>query len=214
VARIDALAWSGLPRVEADRVTPGESELLLIRAAQREARAFAPLYEQYVGLVWRYARSRLGSDDRAADATGATFQRALSALPNFEPQLRGDATTFRSWLMTIARNVVIDDARRGIASSLESPDVRSRLVATGRTPEDHAISRDEQARVNTALAQLPDTQRQIVELRLAGLKSVEIAEAMGMNLSAVKTAHFRAYARLRILLAEPESIKDTSHETT
>ena len=43
---------------------------------------------------------------------GEIFTRVLTALPSFRPERRPDGTTFRSWLMTIARNTVIDSARR------------------------------------------------------------------------------------------------------
>jgi RNA polymerase sigma factor (sigma-70 family) len=61
---------------------------------------------------------------------------------------------------------------------------------------------EEQREVLAALRRLPASQRRIVELRLAGLKSAEIADALGMSVSAVNTAHFRAVARLRDLLAD------------
>jgi RNA polymerase sigma-70 factor (ECF subfamily) len=184
--------------------SPIEIELAHIAAAQQDIRAFAPLYESYVDLVWRYALSRLGDPQRAADATSITFQRAIAAIPSFQPQRRGEITTFRSWLMTIARNVVIDQARRDRpATNFEDPAAQRWLIDTRRGPEELAVAADERHRVGRALAQLPDTQRQIVELRLIGMKGIEIAGMLGMSESAVKTAHFRAYARLRVLLSEP-----------
>lgn len=44
-----------------------------IEAARRNPRAFAPLYDAYADLVWRYAMRRLGDPDRAAEITSATF---------------------------------------------------------------------------------------------------------------------------------------------
>jgi RNA polymerase sigma factor (sigma-70 family) len=52
------------------------------------------------------------------------------------------------------------------------------------------------------LSQLSDDQRQIVELRLAGLTSKEIASALGRTPNAIDQAQFRAINRLRALLAE------------
>lgn len=181
-----------------------DAELTHIAAAQHDIQAFAPLYEAYVDLVWRYAVSRLGDRQRAADATSVTFQRALAALPNFQPQRRGEITTFRSWLMTIARNVVIDEARRERPTTpLDDPAVQRWLIDTRRGPEDHSIAADERRRIDRALTQIPDTQRQIVELRLIGMKGAEIASLLGMSESAVKTAYHRACTRLRDLLTEP-----------
>jgi DNA-directed RNA polymerase specialized sigma24 family protein len=55
-----------------------------------------------------------------------------------------------------------------------------------------------------ALGALPDKERSIVELRLAGLKRAEIAEVLGLTDAAVRSAQTRAFERLRGLLADPE----------
>lgn len=175
-----------------------------VEVARADPHAFAPLYEAYADLVWRYAMSRLGNADRAAEVTSITFARALAALPRFRAKHGNDGSPFRAWLMTIARNAVIDEVRRNRhAPSLDDPAVQPWLVDRARSPEDQAIAGEEQRRVSQALARLPITQRRIVELRLIGMRSAEIAEILGMSASAVDTAHFRAYARLREWLAEP-----------
>lgn len=186
-----------------ERLSSVESdhELANIAAAKEDPHAFAPLYRRYVGLVYHYALGRLRDPHRAEDATSQTFTRALQALPSFERERRADGTTFRSWLMTIARNTVIDAARRQRPTdSLDS--ARSALSDPG--PEHAAIASSEQARVHVAIAQLPETQRQIVELRLVGLKGTEIADVLDMSAGAVKTANYRAYQRLRELLRETD----------
>ena len=178
-------------------------ELEQIEAARQDRRAFAPLYDAYVDLVWRYAMRRLGNAEQAAEVTSVTFARALAALPTFRPHCHGSGTTFRAWLMAIARNAVIDTVRRERPYvSLEDLHSQPWLVDEHATPEEHAIAAEEQRQVMAALAQLPETQRQIVELRLIGMKAAEIAGMLGMSVSAINTAHFRAYARLRDLLMD------------
>ena len=54
-----------------------------IERAKQDPAEFAPLYEAYFGLVWRFAMSRLGDEERAADATSKTFIKAMTALSNF-----------------------------------------------------------------------------------------------------------------------------------
>ncbi|MGC4190806.1 MAG: sigma-70 family RNA polymerase sigma factor [Thermomicrobiales bacterium] len=182
-------------------VIPIAEELAQIEAARHDPQAFAPLYEAYAGIVWRYALRRLGDPDRAADITSTTFVQAIRALPEFRPRIRGEETTFRSWLMTIARNAVISEWRRERPTSpLDTLANKASLADRDPSPEDHAVRRDERDRVVAALAHLSPVQRQIVELRLAGLKAAEIAGLLDMTVSAVNTAHFRAYARLRDLL--------------
>lgn len=182
-----------------------EIELQQIEAARQHPHAFEPLYLTHVDLVWSYALSRLGDTHRAADATSLTFQRALAALPGFEPRRDQEGTTFRAWLMTIARNVVIDETRRRPTASLDDPTRPHRLIDPARSPEDEAILNDDVRQVKEALARLPDIPRQIVELRSFGLRMAEIATMLNMSEPAVKTAHSRACSRLRTLLTVPEA---------
>ncbi len=177
-------------------------ELRQIELARRDPAAFAPLYEAHVDLVWRYAMSRLGDQERAADVTSQTFIKAIVALPGF----RGEPgkSTFRSWLMAIAHNAVIDDCRKTKpALPLDDP-VAGRLADRGASPEDAAIAWAERQRIQGALAQLTERQRSIVELRAAGMRGAEIAALLGMTVPAVKTANHRAYQRLRDLLTEEQ----------
>lgn len=185
----------------------------LIAAAQRDPRAFGPLYEAYAELVWRYVLRRLGDPERAADVTSTIFMQALSALPGFRPG-DGEDDAFRRWLMTIARNAVISEWRRHRPTSPLDDDVAEGAGgdAESISPEALLIANDERERVRDALGHLSPVQRQIVEMRIGGWKSAEIAEALNMSVSAVNTAHFRAYARLRDLLRAPTSTNASSAE--
>src|SRR5688572_11006691 len=99
--------------------------------------------------------------------------------------------------MLIARNVVIDTVRKErVTSDVDDPSVQRWLIDPARSPEEMAIVQEEQHRVERALTQLTDVQRQIVELRAVGMKGAEIADLLQMGVPAVRSAHFRAYARL------------------
>ncbi len=181
---------------------PPDGELHLIEAAQRNPAAFEPLYRHYAPFIFRFCHRQLGHRDNAADATSQTFIKAIAALHSFRPDPKHPGKTFRAWLFRIAGNVVIDHRRsHRTHRSLDVPDEHTTLahylVDPGRSPEDLAIASADASAVRAALERLPDRQRGIVELRLAGLTGEEIAEAMGMTLSAVKSAQFRAYGTLR-----------------
>ena len=60
-----------------------------------------------------------------------------------------------------------------------------------------------------AVARLPKKQRRMVEMRAMGLKAAEIADVMGMTVAGVRTAHHRAYTRLRELLSDTNAVEDT-----
>jgi RNA polymerase sigma-70 factor (ECF subfamily) len=186
-----------------------EWELAAVDRAKQDPAAFAPLYEAHVETVWRYALSRLRHPERAADVTSQTFIKAITALPTFRPDRRGEHTTFRSWLLTIAHNVIIDELRRTRPTTdLDAPIAQAWLVDRAVSPEDSALASAERQRIERAVARLPETQRQIVELRSIGMKGAEIARLLDMTLAAVKTANHRAFLRLRDLLADHPANQD------
>ncbi len=175
---------------EADRAV--EEREIMVRA-QRDLAAFAPLYEHYYRPVFGYCHRRLAHREAAADAASQTFARALAGIDGFR------SGSVPAWLFTIARNVVIDTVRSrrfhlGIDAAVHVPDSQP-------LPEDEVVAHDQQRALFAALRTLTPDQRHVVELRLAGLTSPEIAAVLGTTPGAVKASQHRAYARLRTALA-------------
>jgi RNA polymerase sigma-70 factor (ECF subfamily) len=175
------------------RGIPGilEEDARLVALAKSDLRAFAPLYARYFDPVYRYCYRRLGHPEAAADAAAQVFAKTLAALPGY----RDEAPSFRSWLFAIAHNVIADDlrARRPAAPMAAA----AHVAASDPSPEEEVLTDEAGCIVQALLAQLPPDQRQILELRLAGLTGPEIAAALGRSLGAVKIAQVRAFARLR-----------------
>jgi RNA polymerase sigma-70 factor (ECF subfamily) len=167
-------------------------DAVLVAHAKRDPQAFAPLYQRYVDPIYRYCYRRLGEREAAADATAQVFAKALGALPG----CRDDR--FRSWLFSIAHNVLVDAyrARRGDAPL----DAADEVVDAAPSPEDLALAADDRRTMVRLLDHLTPDQRQVVELRLAGLSAEEIATVLGRSRGSVDTAQCRAIARLRALL--------------
>ena len=172
----------------------------VVAAARTDPRAFAPLYNRYVDPVYRYCVRRLGHPEAAADATGQVFAKALAALPRY----REDMGSFRSWLFAIAHNVVVDEVRahRWTTTLEAAADVADRAPSV----EEEMLRHESARTIRLLLAQLTPDQRQVMELRLAGLTGPEIAVAVGRSLGAVKIAQVRAVARLRAALTAPEAV--------
>lgn len=176
-------------------------ELALLSRAIAEPEAFAPIYEHYVDDIFGYCVRRVGDSELAADLTSQIFIRALASLPKFTA--RDSTTSFRSWLFTIAHNLVIDNHRtRRYHRSLDEADHAISVPDPAPSPEDHAVASDLRSELVAAMATLTETQRQVVELRLAGLSGPEIASVLDLHLAAVKSLQFRAYSRLRTLLRD------------
>jgi RNA polymerase sigma-70 factor (ECF subfamily) len=170
-----------------------DDEKLLIQRARNDPAAFGPLYERYVNQIYRYCFQALGDRYAAEDATSQTFAKAITAVAKYRDH------SFRGWLFTIARNAITDLRRRRPTVAM---DEAVPLLNPDDSPEEQAVSLDTRRQLLRALSQLTPDQRDVVELRLIGLKGVEIAEVLGKPASAVKSLQFRAYLRLRELLAE------------
>lgn len=150
---------------------------------------FTALYDQYFTLIYRYCQARLGSPERAEDATQQVFVRALEAFDRYQ-----ETDRVRAWLFTIAHNVVLNEAARRTASSLEA---EGDIEDPDTSPEIQALMATEQETLRVAIARLPEDQRRAMELRIAGLTGREIATEMGRSPDAIKMLHLRAIDRLR-----------------
>jgi len=179
-----------------DGVGPPEAaaeEEALVEQARRDPRAFAPLYARYADPVYRFCYRRLGEPEAAEDATSQVFLNALAALPGYQ------SGSFRAWLFTIARNVVTDVYRERRTERL--PETARDPVDPGPTPEEVMLHAESHRGVRALLAALSQEQREVVELRLAGLNGAEIAQVLGRSHGSVRALQYRAAQRLRDVLA-------------
>lgn len=166
---------------------------------------FARLYDRYAGSVYRYCRLRIPNTAEAEDATAVVFTNAFAAFPP-------GAGSFRAWLFTIAHNVVVNYYRSQKHRGANQPlDFAAEIADRAPTPEDAALQSDDEQRLYQALAQLPDDQRRVIELRLAGLTGAEIAETLGRSRTAMRQLQFRAMQRLRQILTD-DNTKEPRHD--
>lgn len=170
---------------------------------RRDADAFAAVYARFSDRVHAYALQRLHDPDLAADITSTVFTRALANLHTFEARETTSDSSFEGWLLTIARNAIIDHVRADQRLTILDTDTyRQHLAGISPDPASSPVAPDERERLLDALSKLTTTQQRIVLLRLQGWNGVEIADLLGMSHGAVRVAQHRAYARLR------ESLED------
>ena len=171
-------------------------ELLKAIAARDEA-ALAQLYDGYRVILFGLLMRILNNREEAEDVLQEVFLQVWRRAADFD-ETRGRPFT---WLVTLARSRGIDRLRTLAA--------RERVAVAGARDESEVVSdaasdafRSEQREVvNTALAQLPDEQRQLLLLAyFDGLSQSEIAARVGAPLGTVKTRMRTGMMKLRELL--------------
>jgi RNA polymerase sigma-70 factor, ECF subfamily len=185
----EVVSIRGVPHEEP---TDGE---LIERVGDGDRDAFEELYRRYTRPVLGLALRRLGDRGRAEDAFQEAFAAIWRSASSYDPERgRGGA-----WLYTVARNAIVDGARRRPEPPVEAPDEPS---AEGG-PDEHAVASWLSWRVHRALEQLPAHERPVIELAYwGGLSQSEISEFLDIPLGTIKTRTRSALARLADLLEE------------
>lgn len=181
---------------------------LVARAKAGDRDAFARLYVAHYDEVYRFLLYRTRSKHLAEDLTQDVFVRALRRMETFRPLPEG---TFVGWLMTIARNILIDHFKSGrsrlevLADEFFDADELLDSAESDALRELEAIEAAET--VAMAMTRLNDNQRRCLQLRFFEDLSIgETAERMGKNHGAVKTLTFRAVQSMQHALAEAEEV--------
>jgi len=198
------------------------SDEALMRAySAGDAGAFERLFQRHRRPLFTYFLHHTGSAATAEDLFQEAFLRLIRGCAEYRP-----TGSFRSWLFTIAHNVMTDDRRRSSlrASTNEQReedgmrhDERDDAVEVGGTRDDPLLrssARDLREHIEAALLRLPEPQREVFLLReRAGLDLRSIAQATGSNLATVKSRMRYALAGLRRLLSdELASMPELFHE--
>lgn len=151
--------------------------------------SFDEVYRRHVSGVYAFVAYRVCDTHAAEDLVQATFERALRAWHRFDP---GRASE-RTWLFSIARNLIIDHWRRPREEL--SPNVEVQMDRRGGHEDSSPEVSDA---LLTALATLSDRDREVVALRFGGdLSAAEIAAITDLTLSNVQQILSRSLRRLR-----------------
>jgi RNA polymerase sigma-70 factor (ECF subfamily) len=140
----------------------------------------------------------MGPEEDARDLCQETFLKAYRALGTFKKEAR-----FSSWLYQIALNVCRDRLRRRKSRpqvSLDELMEAGEIAPVGRGPSPlDLIEANELSRaVAAAVDSLPQEQREVIVLKeYQGLTFLEIAQALDVPISTVKTRLYRGLDQLR-----------------
>ena len=185
---------------------PRSDRELMVAFQEGDPEAFARIYDRHARMLLNFFYKMCYDRALAEDLTQETFLRLIRHRERYRPQ-----ATFRTYLFTVARNLLIDRHRSRKAApksvsadrriSEDGATVGDLLEAQERDSVEVLAEREAGAEVRTALEKLPDAQREVFVLAVdRGLKYREIAEVLGVPEGTVKSRMNAATTRLRGML--------------
>jgi RNA polymerase sigma-70 factor, ECF subfamily len=180
---------------------------LVARVAKGDSSALDELYQRHARPVYSLVLHIVRDPSTAEDVTQEVFLKLWRQSESYRPE-RG---ALSSWLLSVAHNRAIDVVRRRrLREEYRLPETQDvgDLVADGvLDPGEAAGIADMAVIVRRALQQIPDAQRQAIEMAFfQGKTHVEISEELGEPLGTAKTRIRLGMRKLRTLL-EAEGVE-------
>jgi RNA polymerase sigma-70 factor (ECF subfamily) len=177
-------------------VKENESEWL-VRALEGDDSAFTQLVETYHRPVYNLCFRMLGNAGDAEDAAQESFLRAYKSLNRYDPN-----RSFATWLLSIASHFCIDQLRKRRFNSFSIDDEDHAWLEPsdpGPNPEKTLLINEKQSQVQALLDHLGPKDRSAVIMRYwYNYSYEEIAEALSLTISAVKSRLHRARRELAV----------------
>lgn len=169
----------------------------LAGVAGGDRQALEELYAAARGAVYATALGILKNAQDAQDVTQDAFVRIWENAGRYEP-----TGSPMAWMLSVTRNLALMHLRQSsrTAELSEGEWDAIPIAAPAVTPEDRIV-------LQTALAALSDTERQIVLLHAAtGLKHREIAALLDIPLPTVLSKYHRAMKKMRARMEGDEAL--------
>ncbi len=186
--------------------TPKAQQMLdqemIARIGRRDQSAFSALYDRLSGPLYSLAMKMLGDSADAQDALQEVFVQIWSRASTYDPE----KSSVFSWAVLLTRSRAIDrlrarDRRLRVVVGFTADENKVAEATDASTVEsaaDTANKKDEAAHVRSLLNNLPEDQRQAIELAFFGHRTHhEIAAQLGQPLGTVKARIRRGLLKLR-----------------
>lgn len=172
---------------------------LILKAREKDQKAQTQLINLFWVDVFSFVLKKVKDENDADEITVNVFSKVLNKLDLFDPSFQ-----FKTWILTIAQNTMIDFWRK---KSRESEDATDDLHEVknhfAQSPEELLISEEEQAKILKIVESMDSNYQEIIMLRFFEEKSIkEIAEELNLSISNTKVRIMRAKKVLAELLKE------------
>jgi RNA polymerase sigma-70 factor (ECF subfamily) len=180
------------------------SSSLLIRVREKDHEAWTRLVQLYGPLVYAWC-TRLGLQDAdAADMGQEVFRKVANAIVDYHHERTGD--TFRGWLHTITRNLVLDHLRHNArqVEAVGGSDAYAKLVELAADPDESSVSQESDRIMLTRRAVelvlencKEQTREAFLRVVLGGQHPASVAQDLGISVNAVYLAKSHLLRRIR-----------------
>ena len=168
---------------------------------------FLEAYESYADALFRHCYYRVYDRERAREVVQETFMKTWEVVARGE-----EIQNFRAYLYRVARNLIIDEARRKkLRTETSLEDMREATgFDPGTDPVPALFNRMEGAQAIKLLQQLSEDEREVLMLRYVDeLDPKEIAQLLDVTANVISVRAHRAMKRLRELIEQQEKHAQT-----
>jgi RNA polymerase sigma-70 factor (ECF subfamily) len=174
---------------------------MLLRVCDGDQASFSALYDRLSGPLYSLALKMLGDPSEAQDALQEVFVQIWSRAKMYDPE----KSSVFSWAVLMTRSRAIDRLRararrlRVVGSTAdEVTHGEATDASTVESAADTVNKNDEAAHVRSLLNNLPEEQRQAIDLAFFGhLSHHDIAARLGQPLGTIKARIRRGLLKLR-----------------
>ena len=164
--------------------------------------AYAFLIDAYKDRIFNLAYRMTGNYEDANDLAQETFIRAFANLRRFDKQKH-----FFTWLYTISLNIIRNHLKKTERGRLHKTDYekdeREISIHDEKDPETDIMTKEKTDNLGMCIQRLPDDMREAVILRFyQDIPFDDIAEIMGISLSAAKMRVYRGLEKLEEMLED------------
>jgi RNA polymerase sigma factor (sigma-70 family) len=171
------------------------------KAKENDQIAFNFLLDTFWNDVYGFQLKRTANEIDAEDITIQTFSKAFDKIHTFN-----DKFVFKTWLISISKNVHIDLLRKKSASifsetTIEQEEKVYLVVDENPTPEDKIIREQNLAKLLRDIKQLKPKYQEVIQLRyFQELSYKEISEQINESMNNVKVKLLRAKKLLAAII--------------
>ncbi len=184
-----------MARKLAKKLDQKQIKALIKQAKGGDARAFGQLFNYFSDDIFRFAYFKVSSKEKAQDITSETFLRVWRYLDRYK------SNNFKSYIYTIARNLIIDHYKSKRYQTTTLLDDFSWIEADNKALTKELISQERQEKLHQAISQLSDNYQEVIILRFIEELSVkETAKIVDKSQVAVRVAQHRALKKLKKIL--------------